>query len=98
MKALRLVLIIALGFFGLVATTTAASASPSWGGNRYNCTGGNVPAGTYDSMIITGICYMPAGTIVVRGGLTVAPGALLALVFSALLARELPPPTQPAVG
>ena len=77
MKALRLVLVIALGFFGLVATTTAASASPSWGGNRYNCTGGNVPAGTYDSVIITGICYMPAGTIVVRGDLTVAPGALL---------------------
>ena len=77
MKALRLVLVIVLGFFGLVAMTTAASASPSWGGNRYNCTGGNVPAGTYRSMIITGICYMPAGTIVVRGDLTVAPGALL---------------------
>ncbi len=77
MKALRLVLVIVLGFFGLVATTTAASASPSWGGNRYNCTGGNVPAGTYHSMIITGICYMPAGKIVVRGDLTVAPGALL---------------------
>jgi hypothetical protein len=77
MKALRLVLVIVLGFFGLVATTTAASASPSWGGHRYNCTGGNVPAGTYDSMIITGICYMPTGTVVVRGDLTVAPGALL---------------------
>jgi Protein of unknown function (DUF3224) len=77
MKALRLVLVIVLGFFGLVATTTAASASPSRGGNRYNCTGGNVPAGTYGSMIITGICYMPAGTVVVRGGLTIAPGALL---------------------
>jgi predicted exporter len=31
-------------------------------------------------------------------GSTVAPGALLALVFSALLARHLPEPTQPVVG
>ncbi|HBW18403.1 MAG TPA: hypothetical protein DEH11_05005 [Actinobacteria bacterium] len=28
-------------------------------------------------MIIAGICYMPAGTVAVRGDLTVAPGALL---------------------
>jgi hypothetical protein len=77
MKALRLGLVIVLGFFGLIATTAAASASPSWGGHKYDCSGGNVPAGTYDSMLITGICYMPAGTIVVRGDLTVAPGALL---------------------
>jgi hypothetical protein len=48
MKALRLVLVIVLGFFGLIAATTAASASPSWAGGRYNCTGGNVPAGTYN--------------------------------------------------
>ena len=77
MKALRLGLVVVLGFFGLIATATAASASPAWGGHEYHCSGGNVPSGTYDSMLITGICYMPAGTIVVRGNLTVAPGALL---------------------
>jgi hypothetical protein len=67
MKALRLGLVVVLGFFGLIATAAAASAAPSWGGHQYDCTGGNVPSGTYDSMIITGICYMPAGTVVVRG-------------------------------
>jgi hypothetical protein len=77
MKALRLVLVIALGFFGLIATAAAASAAPSWGGHKYDCTRGKIPSGTYDSILITGICYMPAGTIVVRGDLTVAPRALL---------------------
>jgi hypothetical protein len=46
-------------------------------GNTYNCTDGNVPPGNYGSMIITGVCYIPAGNITVRGDLTVAPGALL---------------------
>lgn len=45
--------------------------------NVYNCTGGTVPPGNYPSMIITGECYMPVGTISVRGDLAVAPGALL---------------------
>jgi hypothetical protein len=76
MKALRLGLVIVLGFFGLIATAAAASAAPSWA-HEYDCTGGNVPSGTYDSILITGICYMPAGTVVVRGNLNIAPGALL---------------------
>jgi hypothetical protein len=46
-------------------------------GPTYICSGGNVPPGTYNSMIIAGQCYMPAGTISVRGALFVAPGALL---------------------
>ena len=45
--------------------------------NVYNCTGGTVPPGNYPSMVITGECYMPVGTISVRGDLVVAPGALL---------------------
>ena len=59
-----------------VLTTSAASAAPANGG-AYTCTGGNIAPGTYKSIIVTGICYMPAGTIVVRHNLTVAPGALL---------------------
>jgi hypothetical protein len=57
-------------------TASAASAAPA-GGGAYTCTGGNVAPGTYRSMLITGVCYMRAGTIVVRGNLAVAPGALL---------------------
>jgi hypothetical protein len=60
-----------------VLTASAASAAPAYGGGGYTCTGGNVAPGTYTSILITGVCYMPAGTIVVRGNLTVAPGALL---------------------
>ena len=63
-------------------STSAAGAAPVPNDNEYpthayNCTGGNVPPGTYNSITISGICYMPAGNIFVRGGLTVAPGALL---------------------
>src|ERR1700751_5584307 len=55
---------------------SAASAAPAHGG-AYVCTGGNIAPGTYRSIVVTGICYMPAGAIVVRHNLTVAPGALL---------------------
>jgi hypothetical protein len=61
-----------------VLTASAASAAPTGGGGgAYVCTGGNIHPGTYRSIIVTGICYMPRGTIVVRHNLTVAPGALL---------------------
>jgi hypothetical protein len=59
-----------------VLMASAASAAPANGG-AYTCTGGNIAAGTYKSIVVTGICYMPAGKIVVRHNLTVAPGALL---------------------
>jgi hypothetical protein len=60
-----------------VLTASAASASPVGGGGAYVCTGGKIAPGSYGSIIVTGICYMPKGTIRVRGNLTVAPGALL---------------------
>ncbi|MBV9207297.1 MAG: hypothetical protein JO037_18285 [Actinobacteria bacterium] len=61
-----------------VLTASGASAAPAGGGGGgYTCTGGNVPAGTYKSLLITGVCFAPAGTIVVRGNVTIAPGALL---------------------
>ncbi len=80
MRLLRLIPVIALLCVGLGATASVAGASPPGGwpfGQTYNCTGGNVPPGTYSSMIITGVCYMPAGTITIQSNLTVAPGALL---------------------
>jgi len=82
MKVLRFVPVLMLALSGvLVATTSAAGAAPaaSWHrhGHTYNCTGGTVAPGHYNSMIITGVCYMPAGTISIRRDLIVAPGALL---------------------
>ena len=78
MRALRLLAVTVLAWFGLFAAVgiPAASASPH-GGSNYTCTGGNVPAGVYKTMTITGVCYMPAGAITVLGNLRVAPGALL---------------------
>ena len=81
MKAYRLVRVIlapvlmvaGAGILAFVGTSAASAAS----GTTYTCTGGNVPAGTYGSMIITGVCYMPAGNVTVQRNLTVAPGALL---------------------
>jgi hypothetical protein len=77
----RLALGAAAALLGLVIapvlTTSAASAAPLGGGGTYTCTGGNIPPGTYKSMLITGLCYMKAGTIVVRGNLTVGARALL---------------------
>jgi hypothetical protein len=60
-----------------VLTASAASAARAGGGGSYICSGGNVAPGTYGSMLVTGVCYMRAGTVVVRGNLAVAPGALL---------------------
>lgn len=82
MKLLRLVPVAVLALSGVLASagSAGAAAPPSYGvppGNTYNCTGGDVPAGTYNSVVVTGVCYAPAGTIAVRGDLTVAPGALL---------------------
>jgi len=61
-----------------VLMASAASAAPGGGGGgAYDCTGGNIAPGHYKSIVVTGVCYMPVGTIVVQGNLTVAPGALL---------------------
>ena len=76
-----------------VLTASAASAAPlgGGGGGSYVCTGGNVPPGAYTSILITGVCFAPAGTIVVRGNLTIAPNALLDAVTPG------DPPASPVV-
>jgi hypothetical protein len=51
-------------------------------GHAYRCQGGNIRPGTYSSIVVTGVCYVPAGNVTVRGDLTVAAGALLDAVTS----------------
>jgi hypothetical protein len=60
-------------------TASAASAAPRADSSIfvYVCNGGNIPPGTYISIYINGVCFAPAGTIVVRGNVTIAPNALL---------------------
>jgi hypothetical protein len=63
--------------FASAASASQVSAGDQNAGPTYNCTGGDVPPGTYNSIEISGICYMPTGNIVARGDLDVGPGALL---------------------
>jgi hypothetical protein len=84
MKIWRLVPVLALALSGVLVSAGPASADQrpnNWGyGNAYNCTGsggGVIPPGNYNSMVVTGVCYMPAGNINIWGNLTIAPGALL---------------------
>ncbi|MGA2520429.1 MAG: hypothetical protein ABSG81_06380 [Acidimicrobiales bacterium] len=81
MKTLRLVPVVLLALAGLLVAAGQASADPGHSGQQshhaYVCSGGNVPAGSYGSVVITGICYMPAGNVNIWGNLTITPGALL---------------------
>ena len=62
---------------------SGAGAAGAWTGGgggdepAYNCTGGNIPPGTYESMTISGVCFTPFGNVKVEKNLTVKPGALL---------------------
>jgi hypothetical protein len=63
-----------------MAGASAATPAPSPVGDTYICNGsdtGVIPPGTYNSMVIKGVCYMTYGTVNVLGNLTVAPGGLL---------------------
>ena len=64
-------------FFALIATTGTASAQPASSNGVFVCSGGNIAAGTYSSIVVKGVCFMPAGTVVVQHNLTVGPKALL---------------------
>ncbi len=88
MKSWRIVPVTALALAGTFLTAGGASATPAghwFPGTPYTCTGANggvIPAGTYGSVLVTGVCFMPAGNVNVLGNLTVAPGALLDAVGS----------------
>jgi hypothetical protein len=79
-KSLRLIPAAILVLFALIATAGTASAQPAQTNRTYVCTGANggiIPAGTYSSIIVKGVCYMPAGTVVIRHDLIIGPKALL---------------------
>ncbi len=78
MKAIRVISVLAFmavaGFIGL----PAAGALPvNHTPGAYTCSGGNIPAGTYASVTVAGVCYMPAGNVVIQHDLTVDPHSLL---------------------
>ena len=54
------------------AVLGAASATADAAPGAYTCTGGEVPAGTYSSLTVTGSCYV-IGAVTVNGNVTVGP-------------------------
>ena len=79
------------GLCWIVAPVGADSAEAVT--SSYNCPGGDVPAGTYSSISITGVCYMAVGNVVVKGNLTISAGALL----DAVTPGDPPSPATPVV-
>jgi Protein of unknown function (DUF3224) len=82
LRALRLIPVVALALSSVAIGANAAGATTNHtdhhhGGGPYTCTGGNIAPGTYWSVTVTGVCYMPAGNVFIKRDLKVAPGALL---------------------
>jgi hypothetical protein len=69
---------------GAASQGVAAAATASSDGN-FNCTGSlaspGVLAGSYGDVSVTGTCVVNAGSAVVHGDLTIAPGGALAAIF-----------------
>jgi hypothetical protein len=75
MKAVRTA-IVALGTT-VVGMTAAVSAHAAPAPRAATCSGGQISSGTYTQLTVTGACTVAEGaTVVVRGNLTVAPGAM----------------------
>jgi hypothetical protein len=73
MRLLLLVGASALLVLGVVGSG-AVAAPPG----AYTCTGGVIPAGTYDGLVVTGTCaFAPAGSVTINGNVRVADGAIL---------------------
>lgn len=86
MKAWRLAAAVTVALSGAIALSGAAGATAQgkWHGHghghAYTCdgsAGGVIPAGFYENIVVTGVCYMPSGHITIGHDLVVAPGALL---------------------
>ncbi len=83
MKSLRVIPAAVMMICALIATAGTASAHPAQSNGPLVCRGGNaqaaqvIPAGTYSSIVVKGVCSMPAGTVIVKHNLTVGPKALL---------------------
>jgi hypothetical protein len=74
MRTFRGLLAFITALASMLVTGATVTAAPS---GSYVCSGGNIPSGTYTSILVTGACSVPFGLVQVKGDLTVAPGALL---------------------
>jgi hypothetical protein len=65
---------------GLILVSPASALASSAGGS-YTCSGGPLPGGPYNSVVITGQCAVNAGDVTVKGNLTIAAGGELLAAF-----------------
>jgi hypothetical protein len=79
MRSLRHCLAFGLGAFALTAVIAAGSAGASPGG--YTCSGGSIPAGSYASITVSGVCAVDSGSVSVAGDVSVSTGAALVAAF-----------------
>jgi hypothetical protein len=86
MRALRRVGVLLVVSVSLPAVFVGTGAART---GRVNsgvfCGGGGIAGGYYASIVVTGDCTMPMGTVTVRGNVTIAPGAGLNVVTHATL-------------
>ena len=77
----RLAALAGTAIFALAFTVTPALADSDGGGRRLTCAGGSIAPGTYDSITVTGMCSVDAGSISVRHDLVVKAGAALIAAY-----------------
>jgi hypothetical protein len=75
MNRLRVGLAILSMLLWVLPSATASAAAPE--AHPYTCHGGVIGPGNYSSVTIAGDCSIPAGTVSVRGNLTVESGKSL---------------------
>ncbi len=69
-------LVIATAAGAAIFGASPALAAP--GGQSYTCTGGDIPSGTYSSLVVAGQCSVPADAVItVTGNVRVNQGAAL---------------------
>jgi hypothetical protein len=74
MMKLRLLLVLCvLLLVGVVGSASVAAAPGGVG----SCSGGSIPAGTYNNFFVTGNCTFAPGIVTINGNLILAPGAIL---------------------
>lgn len=64
---------------GVLVAADPAGAAPS--PPSLTCSGGSIPAGTYSSVTVTGLCAVDSGDVLVQHSLVVAPNAGLNAAF-----------------
>jgi hypothetical protein len=78
-KVLAAAGVLVLAVAGVVTGSGSQVANAATG---YTCEGGSIPAGTYHSITVDGVCTVDAGDVTVARNVTVAPDAALIAIFS----------------